>query len=82
MNGCNFEVKCLACSAEVGQVLNGAFTPEPAAAPILRRGGLPRCGRCGGSLYLEPSWIGSARLRPPGAMNSSRRESDRERRAI
>jgi hypothetical protein len=56
MSSANYDVKCMACSAEIGQILFGKFEPKPdsrASAP--RKGGLPRCSHCGGSLYLEPT---------------------------
>lgn len=51
----NYDVKCMLCSAEVGQILNGKFSQIPGAtAPMQRKGGMLRCPHCGGSLYLDP----------------------------
>lgn len=51
----NYDVRCLSCSAEAGQIVQGRFVPHPGrpASPP-HKGGRRRCGRCGGSLYLEP----------------------------
>ena len=56
MISANYDVTCMSCGAEVGQILFGRFEPNPdhrASAP--RKGGLPRCSHCGGSVYLEPT---------------------------
>jgi hypothetical protein len=51
----NYHVKCLLCAAEVGQIVSGRFAPDPGGrAPAPHKGGMPRCGHCGGSVYLEP----------------------------
>ena len=66
MESPSHEVKCLSCSAEAGVIMGGRFVPHPWAPPARRKGGLLRCGRCGGSLYLEPTGYKSARPRSPG----------------
>jgi hypothetical protein len=51
----NYDVKCMMCSEEVGQVLSGRFVHHQGCAlPMQRRGGMLRCCHCGGSLYLDP----------------------------
>lgn len=50
-----YDVRCLMCGTEVGQVAFGRFIKHPGcAAGLPRTGGLPRCCRCGGTLYLAP----------------------------
>jgi hypothetical protein len=50
-----FSLRCLLCSTEVGQVLDGRFRQHPGCTIAMpRRDGAPRCCHCGGSLYLEP----------------------------
>jgi hypothetical protein len=68
MKNLDFDVKCLLCGFELGQIISGKFirsgdTPRPVARPD----GTYRCTRCGGSLYFEPvdssaAIIRSARL--------------------
>jgi hypothetical protein len=49
-----FGLVCLLCGAEVGFLVRGKLVPPPGGIwPLPRRGGLLRCGHCGGSLYLE-----------------------------
>ena len=51
----SYEVKCLMCSAGIGEISHGKFRRDPGchgALPV--RHGMPRCCHCGGSLYLEP----------------------------
>ena len=56
MISANYDVTCMSCGAEVGQILFGRFEPNPARrASAPRKGGLPRCSHCGGSLYFEPT---------------------------
>jgi hypothetical protein len=51
---------CYHCGSEVGHVVTVSTDPTTRRlvraghleAPLPRRGGLPRCARCGGSLYL------------------------------
>ena len=51
----DFEVKCLLCGGEAGELVGGIFRQHPACAkPLPRRSGEARCCRCGGSLYFEP----------------------------
>ena len=55
MTNTPYSVRCLLCSTEVGQLLNGRLRRHPGCTgPLPRRGGAPRCCHCGGSLYLEP----------------------------
>ena len=50
-----FYLRCLLCSTEVGQVLDGRVRRHPdCTIPMPQRGGTPRCCHCGRSLYLEP----------------------------
>jgi hypothetical protein len=52
----NYEVKCMLCSTEVGQILNGRFQQHGGCSNAMpRKGGLLRCCHCGGSLYLDPT---------------------------
>jgi hypothetical protein len=52
--GTDYEVKCMLCSAEVGQILSGKFTRHTGCgASMPRKGGLLRCCHCGGSLYFD-----------------------------
>ena len=56
MSSTNYDVRCMACGVEVGQILFGRFEPNlPHRTSAPRMGSLPRCGQCGGSLYLEPT---------------------------
>jgi hypothetical protein len=51
----DYDVKCMLCSTEVGQVVSGKFEQHagcPMSVPL--KGGLPRCCHCGGSLYFDP----------------------------
>ena len=52
----NYDVKCMLCGAEVGQILSGRFR-QHAGCPneMPRKAGMLRCCHCGGSLYLDPS---------------------------
>jgi hypothetical protein len=51
----DYDVKCLMCGTEVGQILDGAFKKHAGCtAGIRRERGLPRCCHCGGSLYFDP----------------------------
>jgi hypothetical protein len=51
----DYDVKCMLCGAEVGQILAGKFTQHPGCtAEMPRKAGLLRCCHCGGSLYLDP----------------------------
>jgi hypothetical protein len=51
----NYDVKCMLCGAEVGQILAARFTKHAGCtATMPRRGGMLRCCHCGGSLYLDP----------------------------
>ena len=51
MGDANYEVKCLACSAEIGVLWAGRFFHHPACSlPRGRSASTARCCRCGGSL--------------------------------
>ena len=51
----DYDVKCMMCSTEVGQILNGAFKQHAGCTKVMpRQGGMRRCCHCGGSLYLDP----------------------------
>jgi hypothetical protein len=51
----NYDVRCMLCGAEVGQILSGKFRKHAnCAAPMPRKAGMVRCCHCGGSLYLDP----------------------------
>ena len=57
-----FSLRCLLCSTEVGQVLDGRFRQHPGCTIAMpRRAGVPRCCHCGGSLYVEPIVEGGVR---------------------
>jgi hypothetical protein len=50
-----YDVRCLMCGTEVGSLAFGRFIKHPGcASPLSRKGGLPRCCHCGGTLYLAP----------------------------
>ena len=51
----DYDVKCMMCSTEVGQILNGAFEQHAGCSAVMpHQGGMLRCCHCGGSLYLDP----------------------------
>jgi hypothetical protein len=50
----HYELTCMMCGTNVGQLLGGRFVPPASGALTTRVGGRLRCSRCGGSLYLEP----------------------------
>lgn len=51
----DYDVKCMLCSAEVGQIVSGKFSQHDGCRNALpRKAGMPRCCHCGGSLYLDP----------------------------
>lgn len=51
----NYDVKCMLCSTEVGQILMGTFKQHAGCTAALpSKGGMRRCCHCGGSLYLDP----------------------------
>ena len=59
----NYDVKCMLCGTEVGQIYNGQFTQHAGcSAPMPRKGGMLRCCHCGGSLYLDPTDVYPATL--------------------
>jgi hypothetical protein len=50
-----YDVRCLMCGTEVGYLAFGTFIKHAGCeTPLPRRGGLPRCCHCGGTLYLAP----------------------------
>lgn len=50
-----YDVKCMLCGTEVGQVLGGTFKQHAdCSAPMPRQAGTRRCCHCGGSLYFDP----------------------------
>ena len=56
MQSANYDLKCLMCSADVGQILGHTFVPGPDhRGPVPDRLSTLRCGHCGGSLLFEPS---------------------------
>jgi hypothetical protein len=48
-----FNVHCMLCGRQSGQVRDGKFRRLPSAPPLAVRAGQSRCGFCSGSLYLE-----------------------------
>ena len=53
--GEQYDVKCLMCGIEVGHIVFGRFIKHAdCAAALPRKGGLPRCCHCGGTLHLAP----------------------------
>ena len=56
MPSASYDVKCLSCGAEIGQIWNGRFYHHPACPTLASRpAGRLRCCHCAGRLYLEPS---------------------------
>ena len=50
------EVTCLMCGTVVGEARQGRFEHHRGCErPVRLQGKLPRCCRCGGSLYIDPS---------------------------
>ena len=50
-----YDVTCLMCGTEVGHIVFGRFIKHAGCGAALpRKGGLPRCCHCGGTLYLAP----------------------------
>jgi hypothetical protein len=59
----NYEVKCMLCGTEVGQILSGKLKKHAGCTATMPRvGGLLRCCHCGGSLYLDPIDVNSSML--------------------
>jgi hypothetical protein len=55
VGGEQYDVRCLMCGTEVGHLAFGTFIKHAGCStPLPRRGGLPRCCHCGGTLYLAP----------------------------
>ena len=50
----HYDLTCMMCGTNVGQLLSGRFVPHTSGALASRIGGRLRCSRCGGALYLEP----------------------------
>lgn len=62
----DYDVKCMMCSVEVGQIFDGKLVKHAGcAATMPRKDGLLRCCHCGGSLYLDPLDVYAARLDRP-----------------
>jgi hypothetical protein len=60
-----FEIRCMMCGSEVGEVRERRFVHHVGCErPLPVRGGKIRCCRCGGSLYMERADGISASLRP------------------
>lgn len=50
------EVICLMCGTVVGEATRGRFVHHRGCErPVRLQGKLPRCCRCGGSLYIDPA---------------------------
>jgi hypothetical protein len=58
-----YEITCLLCGTEVGELRSGRFRHHAGCSriPAVRAGSL-RCCRCGGSLYMERADALSAAL--------------------
>jgi|SwirhisoilCB2_FD_contig_31_21467438_length_521_multi_2_in_0_out_0_1 hypothetical protein len=51
----SWDVKCMLCGTEVGQIIGGSFKKHAGCPGKLPRvGKMARCCHCGGSLYLDP----------------------------
>ena len=49
------DVTCLMCGTVVGEARGGRFEHHRGCErPVRLQGRLPRCCRCGGSLYVDP----------------------------
>jgi hypothetical protein len=49
------ELTCLMCGTVVGDFNRGRFVHHPGCDRLVgQQAGLPRCCRCGGSLYFDP----------------------------
>lgn len=49
------ELTCLMCATVVGDFRHGRFVHHPGCERLVsQQAGLPRCRRCGGSLYFDP----------------------------
>lgn len=71
----NFDVKCMLCSAEVGQILNGRFQQHGCKQEMPRKAGMLRCCHCGGSLYLDPIDVYPALLNRAAARMAAAHEA-------
>jgi hypothetical protein len=49
----NFDLTCMMCGTNVGQLLGGRCVWQASDVSTSRADGRRRCGRCGGSLYVE-----------------------------
>jgi hypothetical protein len=50
------EAICLLCGFVIGEIKDGRFRHHAGCdRPLRQVGRLPRCCRCGGSLYVDPS---------------------------
>ena len=65
MRSANYDVKCLSCATEAGQIILGRFVPRPGGrASAADKIGMLRCSHCGGSLLLEPTDVYAFDSRP------------------
>ena len=62
MQGVNYDVKCMMCSAEVGQIWAGKFRQHDCGKTMPVLAGMARCCHCGGSLYLDPNDLAPSTL--------------------
>lgn len=54
MQDTDYNLKCLMCSADAGQVVDGMFLPNTGhLTPVPNKISMLRCGHCGGSLLRE-----------------------------
>jgi len=64
LNQVVYEVHCMLCGTEVGEVREGRFVHQPGCELRMQASsGKLRCCRCGGSLYLERADTLSASFR-------------------
>ena len=71
MGTANYDVICLSCSTQVGEIFNGRFVQHPGCRAVTAQmNAVRRCCHCGGSLYLEPS-DPSVGKREPGQSEQS-----------
>ena len=64
MSGQLYEVRCMMCGSEVGEIRERRFVHHRGCdRPLPVRGGTLRCCRCNGSLYVERADTLTASLR-------------------
>jgi hypothetical protein len=69
MTGEVFDISCMMCGTQVGEIREGRFVhDERCSLPPVLRGGSVRCCRCGGSLYQERVDPLTASIRPSAAV--------------